>query len=728
MYEHTFSLCLFIKMSLRTALINGKNKNYDKDVSKILEALAGANWGIITGFIPAPGTIGAGNAFVPVTRAGEIFLVYVEDLASNTVDTTGTKKIWLEVKQANINDGSINAVNGLGIAQFNSGTNWPATPHAKIASVTSGTVTDAREFIGVLSTRISLASKMLSEIGDVSDATANENDYLKRVGWQWVPTQLSQSDLPTVSVVNEKRFYAGENLASKDAVFLETQYSPDFTNPVSDAGGSLFYSNYGRSSTSVVRVLANKTIRLSWFTIDSSGTWPTVWQVTDDSNNVLASGSITSYSIWVEGLWLIFQKNTYFKIVYHNNGSNYWTNERNTATGTNVNIVSATGGYWAWGAISQIDTKSEYVYWDDIGATSAHTRQSFPFFSSGVSSNSLDVYLSKIGSPSTSCILEVQSDNAGLPSGTVLCNVTVAPWTITADGKYTVTLSANINQPIGTRLHLVAKQTSDTVNGSNYYRIGCLAGKHTTTRNRNFWNGSAWVDDTSGVFPLAYSTAMLYTVLSKCDADYWYKSQKYGLALQAYTVWQLAECHRDGLVTGLSLGGAGTVYISNTPWLYSLTKGTSGIMVWYSQDGTSMRIYANDVEEKIWLVWCTQSDIVQHIMPYERTVNGGYAMAKQFIPKYTGTVKINFQWYYSDGNSNYLSAEFRTTVGWVQTGYTATGTRNTYVALSMNCYVVAGMPVNIEIKGNGSSAGAKIKDVQICYNVTSLNTYAVLQD
>ena len=83
---------------------------------------------------------------MPVTRAGGVaFNVLVHITEEVTVDTTGTKKVWIEIDQTAIDDGSSNNADGTNIATIETGADYPSTNFVKIASITGDVVTDDRE-------------------------------------------------------------------------------------------------------------------------------------------------------------------------------------------------------------------------------------------------------------------------------------------------------------------------------------------------------------------------------------------------------------------------------------------------------------------------------------------------------------------------------------------------------------------------------------------------------
>lgn len=138
-------------MTVRVGSLNGKNLNYlDHDANALAYSLI--NPGVIEGLNIADGKVQNGRAMIQVTRTNvtpnQRFLVHVEITAPEPVDTTGTKKIWLEVNQSYVNDGTLaTQPNGNGIAAVMTGTNYPSSNYIPLASVENGVVKDERKNI-----------------------------------------------------------------------------------------------------------------------------------------------------------------------------------------------------------------------------------------------------------------------------------------------------------------------------------------------------------------------------------------------------------------------------------------------------------------------------------------------------------------------------------------------------------------------------------------------------
>lgn len=74
-------------------------------------------------------------------------MVHFQNTSVLNIDTSGNKKIFVEIKQANIDNGIINAEDGSNIGEIKSAANYPSKNFIPLASVNGGNITDARELI-----------------------------------------------------------------------------------------------------------------------------------------------------------------------------------------------------------------------------------------------------------------------------------------------------------------------------------------------------------------------------------------------------------------------------------------------------------------------------------------------------------------------------------------------------------------------------------------------------
>jgi hypothetical protein len=133
-------------MSVLVALIKG-TQNSDYHLSRLLKAIT--TQGVGEGLEVTTNQVAKGYAFVETTRAGgESFYVEVEVTADTVIDTTGTKKVRLELAQSFVDDYTTVPADRDGVATIETGASYPGSGNfVKLASITSGTITDEREYI-----------------------------------------------------------------------------------------------------------------------------------------------------------------------------------------------------------------------------------------------------------------------------------------------------------------------------------------------------------------------------------------------------------------------------------------------------------------------------------------------------------------------------------------------------------------------------------------------------
>lgn len=128
---------------LRCGNLNGNNISYDKDFSLLVSSLLSG--GIVSGFGVTTNAVWIGKAVLEATRTnGEVVLVAVENTTSITIDTTGTKKVRITIDQTKLDDGTANLEDGTGIITVATGASYPASNYIRLASITSGVITDTR--------------------------------------------------------------------------------------------------------------------------------------------------------------------------------------------------------------------------------------------------------------------------------------------------------------------------------------------------------------------------------------------------------------------------------------------------------------------------------------------------------------------------------------------------------------------------------------------------------
>lgn len=130
---------------IRVWLLKWCQNNQDHDLTSLLYAMIASHW-VIMWLEVSTNQVGVWFGFILVTRTGwQTFLVRVENDANYTIDTSGNKKVRIQLDQSKINDWStINSTHS-NVATINTGASRPSTAHLKLAEITAWSIVDARE-------------------------------------------------------------------------------------------------------------------------------------------------------------------------------------------------------------------------------------------------------------------------------------------------------------------------------------------------------------------------------------------------------------------------------------------------------------------------------------------------------------------------------------------------------------------------------------------------------
>lgn len=155
-----------------------------------------------------------------------------------------------------------------------------------------------------------------------------------------------------------------------------------------------------------------------------------------------------------------------------------------------------------------------------ISYSALNTRVEIPFFGNGVAMSTFKLALKKTGTPTQNLNVRIETDNAGLASGTLfhangVSSITAASLS-TSFADTTVTLTGSITVPLGTKVWAVlysGTYGSESLSTTNYYSVGTAGNGDVANVLKTFrYNGSThtsipvsqtatWTGETSvGVF------------------------------------------------------------------------------------------------------------------------------------------------------------------------------------------------------------------------------------
>ena len=164
----------------RVALINGNNINQDHDLSKIFEAFW-EPW-VVDGLVVQPGKVLAWFWFVHINREWKNFVVLFENTEDFPIDTSWTKKVFVEILREKIIDWSWNAEDWSWIWHIKVSPDYPAENFMKLARIENGRIIDERNVVKA-------KHPLLNNF--------NKSNQLLKLDWDW---RVPEGNLPPMNI------------------------------------------------------------------------------------------------------------------------------------------------------------------------------------------------------------------------------------------------------------------------------------------------------------------------------------------------------------------------------------------------------------------------------------------------------------------------------------------------------------------------------------------------
>lgn len=407
---------------LRASILDGNNKNYDRDYSKLLEAIS--NPGVISWLDIVAWKLQIWKAFVQVKRANtDSFYCFVENTAEVTIDVTWTKKVWLEVKQANIDDWTLNAVDWSGIVEVKTWASYPTLNFLKIASITAWTITDEREMMdNIQDVKEALETALATQEGRLDELDTRVDD-------------IDASLQPPSGLVSE--YIAWEDLIENDSTFLESLNWQDISDYTIDWDEQ--WPTIASYWDSAWNPKWWKIIILEDWVISKIIFWNAVysWQSCYLKNNawtILATSTISlidwAYSCTFKWKCL---KDEVYRIEANSSGNHDRTSSGSwsqpltglwiTYTGWSSNGSDVTTLY----AIKNIIFSRINYSWQNIGDVTANTKINIRQFWWNISNNKIKLILWVKWSPSVNLWFQVEWENNWTTNWIALQTGNIAP-------------------------------------------------------------------------------------------------------------------------------------------------------------------------------------------------------------------------------------------------------------------------------------------------------------
>lgn len=224
---------------------------------------------------------------------------------------------------------------------------------------------------------------------------------------------------------------------------------------------------------------------------------------------------------------------------------------------------------WETHYVEKLPTYSESTLTQNVWDLSWNTRVFQLEVSKGWASTSFNIAIDKVLSPSSNFIVELHTvDGSNLPNGIVHANATATILNSAVTGSkqdLTVNWSWSFTMPTAwTKIAYVFKQTGDTVNATNYYRL-YYGTKNTTTRPMWRYTGSTWTTTPLNIW------SAINNGRNNGTSSFWW-----GTLNVTVTVTTTKPVFIDTL-TVQSLSGTGTMLLST--WSYTTSVSYTGGVV-----------------------------------------------------------------------------------------------------------------------------------------------------
>lgn len=310
-------------------LVNGNSNNADFQFQTAPSSLL--NQGTISGLAVTTNQVWVGSALISVTSNGQTWLITYHNTSVVTIDTSGTKKVWIDVTQSKIDNGVANNEDGTGIAQINTGASYPwSGSYIPLASITGGVITDDRVFVSMKNVkRKGMAAHRLIYI----DASGNESELpygtagqvLTAVNGTTTPIWSSPNvDINGLTAKSAPKRADKAIIADSDASFVNknitlwaiesvmSYYGDGSDDDVTISGTvtltrDMYYNNLTLSDGSILKtnwfkIYVNWTLSRPWTGyIDVSGwngwAWADGWNYTPSAGNAWSAG-VAAYTAW----------------------------------------------------------------------------------------------------------------------------------------------------------------------------------------------------------------------------------------------------------------------------------------------------------------------------------------------------------------------------------------------------------------------------------------------
>lgn len=581
-------------MTIRAWKINGKNLNYyDHDVGALDYALV--NSGIIEGMVVSAWQVSTGRAILITKRTSvtpeQKFWVHIEITATETIDTTWTKKVWIALNPTYINDGTL-ATNPMGtqLATVQTGASYPADSayYIPLASITGGVITDEREFITTLPllrkgfssnkhVRINRSTGLeeVKNVTDWSNIASTDKIRFEKASWEYedMPVSLLQN---SIAGMTSEYIFGGSASVNESCYISNLSKWRNATTPLAAIGKTVATTSFPMYSS------GNVEQRYTFYFKKTGTPQDLTFRIETDNGSGSPSGTLVNANAVLATAIASITSDAVYEIVLPAS-FNLWP------AGTPIHFV-----FWQW---SQYVNASNYI---EIGINDevcvVHDRVTSPGSNlstsraitggSGTTSNSTQ-------STQVDCIADCQlvSINSWYQVPTVTLfevfnvtdNVTLYKDPTTQTG---VTLREPVQLKSGKRYELRYTFSGTLNNISGYTSMVNTA--HLQWVSSAGGNSIQWVTTRTATF--TPNVATLSTYISKANATNAIKSAVYAMLPQGASAGSYPSIVKDRYLWGFSSLIKGTTYYLSNTGVISSTAGTVSKVLGVAISSTTIRL------------------------------------------------------------------------------------------------------------------------------------------
>lgn len=224
----------------------------------------------------------------------------------------------------------------------------------------------------------------------------------------------------------------------------------------------------------------------------------------------------------------------------------------------------------------------------------------YTLFGNGTSASSITLKLSaSAADPGSDLLIQIETDAAGVPSGTPVTNATAAVTFASLTSSLvetTVNFTGSFTLTNNTKYWLVLKRAAFATNATNFYELGTASGVVTSITQPSplEWNGSAWETASANpgkpyiVFDGMYTAgAFIPTTITKTRLYL-------GFSSTALSAGDTGTFTREGTVTTTGLN-PGSLYLWSSSTFTRQTTVTSAFLGFATSE-TTLQLRMNDAE------------------------------------------------------------------------------------------------------------------------------------